>query len=310
MNFKLNSNISYLALALFLCINLVDLKSARAQQGLYFRAGAGYSFPSAKTGFSDADPNGLTGILPSTDITVGEDGSTANVKSLSGSLGAGLKATAVIGYMFNEYIGAELGLNYFRGKETLIGRLQAPDFRSQAVAYIRGADISPAIVITPGFEGINPYARLGLLLTVAGDLTIDTSIDRINVDNNGTDLLTRAQSEVMARFSAGYVAALGVLYPINDKISVFGEFEIKSFTIRSKEAEIKSFQTVGVNNGQSDLIRGGQLEDLSISQKKFIFEDEFSSSLDTNDPDQPTVIPTEEVNASGAGFNFGIRVNL
>ena len=75
---------------------------------IYFRVGAGYSFESGKTEFNNADPGGLTGITQSTDVSVSADGSTANVKSLNGSAGAGVKVNATAGYMFNPYIGAEL----------------------------------------------------------------------------------------------------------------------------------------------------------------------------------------------------------
>ena len=75
----------------------------------YIRVGTGYSFQSGKTEFNNADPNELTGIKQSTDITVNADGSSLNVKSLTGTAGAGIKANVTGGYMFNPYIGVELG---------------------------------------------------------------------------------------------------------------------------------------------------------------------------------------------------------
>ncbi|MBL6448406.1 outer membrane beta-barrel protein [Fulvivirga sp. 29W222] len=305
---RLNKTLNFLIA--FLAITTISFSQVQGQ-GFYLRAGGGYSLQSAKTEFNNADPNELTGIKQSTEVTVSADGSTTNVKSLNGSLGAGFKGNITGGYMFNPYIGAELGINYFHGDETVIGKLSSPVMNSEEVAYIRGVDLSPAIIVTPGFEGINPYARVGLLITAAGDLTIETSADIINGGGAGTDIALRAESEVTAKFSIGYVAAVGILLPVNDRISLFGEAEFKSFTIKSDEAEIKSFTTSAISDGQSVLVPGQQLEDMPVSEKKFIFKDDYTFSNTTPQPeDQPTTIPSQEVNASGAGINIGIRISF
>lgn len=292
------------------CLGAAFLLSHETQaQDFYLRVGGGYSFEAAKTEFSDADPNELTGIRQSTDITISADGSTARINSLKGSLGAGYKINVTPGYMFNRFIGAELGINYFHGDETLIGRLHSPMVQSEEVAYIRGVDIVPAILITPGFETVNPYARLGLLIPVAGDLTIETSVDQPNGGGPGTDIAVRGTAEVTPTLSVGYVGAIGVIIPVSDRLSVFGEAEFKSLSIKSDEAEITSYTTTATTDGQTALVPGQQLEDLPVSEKKFIFKDEFTTTQ--NEPeDQPRVIPSQEVNASGAGINIGVRIGF
>lgn len=297
----------YVLLACLLAFSLIS--SHADAQGFYLRVGGGYSFESAKTEFSDADPNGLTGITQSTDITVSADGSTATVTSLKGSLGAGVKFNATPGYMFNRFIGAELGINYFCGDETLIGRLHTPTTHSEEIAYIRGLDVAPAILLTPGFETINPYVRLGLLIPVAGDLTIETSVDRPNGGGAGTDIAVRGEAEVTPKFSLGYTGAIGIIVPVTDRFSIFGEAEFKSLSIKSDEAEITSYTTTATTDGQTVLVPGEQLEDLPVSEKKFIFKDEFTTSAE-EPTDEPRVIPSQEVNASSAGLNIGVRIGF
>ncbi|MBL3655240.1 outer membrane beta-barrel protein [Fulvivirga sediminis] len=267
-------------------------------QGFYVRAGGGYSIKASSSQYNDSDPNSITGIEPSTRINVNQDGTT--VESLKGTLGEGFKLGAVAGYMFNQYIGAELGVYYFHGSEQTIGETTTPLSHSIANAYIRGIDVAPAFVVTPGFEGINPYARVGLLIPVAGDLTIDTSVDQMNAGPNGETVMIRAESEVQPKFSVGYQGAIGVLFPVNSGFDIFTEVEFKSVSLRSDEAEIKSFRTT-INGNPTP---GGQLEDLPMSEKKFIFSDEFKVSENEN---EARTLPTQFVNASGIGLNVGVR---
>jgi outer membrane protein W len=277
-------------------------------QNWYVRGAAGYSGEFSKTEFNNTDPNGITGIEQSTDVTISPDGSTATVKALNGTVGAGYKFIVTGGYMFNPYIGAELGINYFRGDRTLVGRLESPQLRSQATTYIQGFDLNPAIYITPAFSGFNPYVRGGLLLPLAGNLTIETDVRQINGGGEGTDIVVKAESEVKSTFSVGYSGALGVTYPINEHFGFFGEIEFKSLSIKSKSAEIKEYSTTAVSDAGSQPVPGQQLADLPRSEKEFRFTDNFTQSTNSPPPeDEPRKIPTQYVNASGIGFNLGVR---
>lgn len=300
--------------SLILCTVMALAASTKSNaQEFYIRGGAGYSLESGGTEFNNADPNGLTMIQQSTDITVNPDGS-ARVKSLNGTLGSGFKGNVTFGYMFNPYIGAELGFNYFSGEEKTIGKLTSPLMQSEAKAYLEGLDIMPAIYLTPAFSKLNPYARIGLLIPAAGKLHIDSQVyqPQIVVDpvNNisATDVNTRATTEVESRFSVGFAGALGVTYPISPKMHVFGEVEFKNLSIKSKSAEIKEFETMGTVGGNRIPLPGGQLADLPTNETHFQFEDEYTEGAPN--PNEPRKIPTQYVNASGIGFNVGIRYSF
>lgn len=294
-----------LCFSLFLALAATTKSTA---QEFYVRGGFGFITQSGKTEFNNADPNGLTGITQSTDITVGADG-TARVKSLSGTLGGGFKGNVTFGYMFNPYIGAELGLNYFEGSDRTIGKLTSPEMESKAVAYLRGLDVMPALYLTPAFAKLNPYARIGLLIPAAGKLHIETDARAINAAGPGTDVVVRAETEVESRFSVGFAGALGVTYPIGPKLQVFGEVEFKNLSIKSKSAEIIKYETMAVNStaGVSVPVPGQQLADLPMNEKKFQFEDSYTES---DDPNAPRKIPTQYVNVGGIGVNVGIRYSF
>ena len=284
--------------------------SAAVAQEFYVRGGVGLHGESGKTEYNNADPNGLTNIQQSTDVTINADGTT-RVKALNGTLGSGFKGNLTAGYMFNKYVVAEIGFNYFDGDKKTIGKLSTPEINSSAVAYLRVLDISPSILITPGFDKLNPYARVGALLTGAGKLTIESDVLALNAAGPGTDVKVHALTDVTAKFSVGFVGAIGATYPIGKNLSVFGEVEFKNFSIKSKSAEIKEYVTTGISaDGNIFLIPGQQLADLPQSEKNFNFSDEYSGSVLGDDPNQARTIPTQFVNASGIGVNVGLRYSF
>jgi len=290
-----------------LLIGLAASTKSNAQE-FYVRGGLGFVTESGKTEFNNADPNGLTGIMQSTDITVGADGTT-RVKSLAGTLGGGFKGNITLGYMFNPYVGAEVGFNYFDGDKRTIGKLTSPVMNSQETAYLNGLDIMPAVYLTPAFAKLNPYARIGLLIPAAGKLHIETVANATNAGGPGTDIHVEAETEVESKFSVGFAGALGVTYPIGKKLHIFGEVEFKNLSIKSKSAEIKKYETTAVNSaaGVSVLVPGMQLEDLPVNEKKFQFEDSYTEG---SDPNAPRKIPTQYVNVGGIGVNVGIRYSF
>ncbi len=296
--------------ALLVMLALLLLGGGLQAQHFYFRAGGGYAFETSGTAFNDTDPLEITMVESSTNITVNADGATT-VESLQGTLGEGYRFNLTAGYMLNEYLGLEVGGTYFNGRRRNIGKFNSPIFQSQATAYIEGVDIMPAVFVTPGLDRFNPYARIGPLLTAAGDLTIETVVNQLGAGPGGSDIQIRALSEVQSEFSVGYSGALGVNYALTNNIRIFGEAKLINFTIKSESAEIQQFTTAAVSEGGAVLVEGGQLEDLPVRDKQFVFADEFTFDAEAEQPEnEPTVLPRQRVNVSSIGFNFGVQLSL
>ncbi|MDX1666522.1 MAG: outer membrane beta-barrel protein, partial [Saprospiraceae bacterium] len=277
-------------------------------QGFYVRAGGGYAWEAMTNQFNNADPNELTMITPSTETRVSSDGSTLTIEKIHGTLGEGYRYSGTVGYMVHSFIGLELEVTYFKGTETLIGSFDGPGFQSESTSSIEGFDAMPAVILTPGLEKLNPYARIGLLLTVAGDQEINTTVFEANGAGPGTDLRIGAEAEVESEFSVGYAAALGATYPLSDRLSLFGEAKFIAFTIESESASLEEFTTLAEMGGQAQPVPGQQLEDLPVSRKEFVFDDIIRQPAQGSPPpNEPRVLPSQRVNASSIGFNLGIR---
>ena len=292
------------------CLSLSLISYEGIAQKFYLKAGGGYKLESGKTSFMNADPNGFTDIMTSLDFRVGSD-NTATVEGLNGTFGAGLELALTGGYEINNFLAAELGVVYLNGKETTIGRYQDQNSTQETTAYLDGVLLSPALVIDPGFSGVNPYVRAGMVLTAAGKLFIDTSVDAPNGAGPGTDVRVDARTEIEPGFSVGFAGAIGALFPINEKFSLFGELEFRNFTIRPDKGEITEYSTLAVSNGSSDPIPGLQLDDLPVFRKSFVFSDSYQIPLGTEPPlDEPSNLPGQNANTGSLGFNFGVQVKF
>lgn len=295
---------------LLICVSLLILSYDGFAQKFYLKAGGGYKLQAGKTSFINADPNNFTSIAPSLDVSVDQNG-LATIEDISGTLGGGLELNLTGGYELNNYMAVELGIVYLNGKEKEIGKFQDQISIEESTAYLEGVLLTPALVIDPGFSGVNPYVRAGLVLTAAGKLFVDTSVDVPDGGGPGTDIRVDARTVVEPDFSVGFGGAIGALFPINEKVSLFGELEFRNFTIKAKEGEIEEFSTVAVNGGTSTPIPDRQLEDLSVSETNFIFSDSYQASFVTDPPaDQPTTLPLQYLNTGSFGFNFGVKMSF
>ena len=272
-------------------------------QKFYLKAVGGYIFPASSAAYNNADPYGLTSIQPSTSISISADGSNATIKSLNGSLGTGYKFGLAGGYHFTKHIAAELAINHFSSNDITIGKYSSPLVNEKEVAYIRGYDISPTIVLSANTNKFEPYLRVGLIFTGPGSLWVKTTADEPNGGGAGTDIAVHANSKVNSKFSVGALGAAGIKINTNKRWSIFGEAEYKAFSITGKSAKITDYSTIASSHGQAHLVTGKQLADLPLYQKSFIFSNTFQQPTNATavDMTQPPMLPTQKVNLSGVG---------
>ena len=114
--------------------------------------------------------------------------STENLVSLN--LGKGLNFGASFGYMFNDYLGAELGLNYLIGGKTSYTEqyTNALDPANPEVTSFDGEisatqfRFNPMIVVSTDFMDFVPYAKFGVMIGIG------TKISETYTDNTTPDV--------------------------------------------------------------------------------------------------------------------------
>ena len=261
--------------------------SAQAEKGAYVSINAGYGFGAGNN--SNEVLGFRWGMFNSTQNTP-----TISTSELANvSLGKGLNFGAAFGYMFNKYVGGELGISYLMGgksdaKQTFL----SGNYMNDSVEA-RMLQIKPTLVISGGFSKINPYAKFGIVLGLG------TSVNIEREERDGADL-TMTNQEFSGSTSIGFQGGAGLLYSLNEKISLFGELNLVNLSFSPEKASYTEFTENGVN----------VLPLIDVSDKEI----EFSESIVTNGGPSNPAIPTKDFkttfNLGSLGLNFGMRYNF
>lgn len=276
-------------------------------QGFYGELNVGYGF-----GY----PSSVLGTTSHTTIVNGlPTGSTT--ENNYGSVGQGLNLTLAPGYMFNEHIGVELGLNYFLGSNVLVSQATS-DFTSNALgmqnvewnngnghAQSNQFRVIPALVLSTGTSNkLSGYVKAGLIVPVGGKTVVTTERNIYTLNPlNGTSTKDVEESETVTKgnITVGFRGAIGLNFAISDKISVFGEVFSTALQIKAKHSELTKRTLNGVS-----LIDNEEVIDL---QTDFVNEVTTGNGtvVDNNAPSQALATKT---NFNQLGLAIGVKFNF
>jgi len=217
---------------------------------------------------------------------------SAKIDQVNVSLGKGVSFVVTAGYMFNKYLGAEIGFNYLLGTKTKA--VYITDYGK--TDYFISADMIrfvPSVVITAGLDRVNPYAKFGMILgigSVTNEMTYEegsTLVEKTFVMSGGTAI--------------GCMAVTGVLVKLNKHFSFFGELTMVSLSYAPTKGKL-----IHATYNNNDLLPG-----LSVKDK----ETEYVRSLKVNylDPepdDQPKKELRQKLPFGSFGISAGVRFCL
>lgn len=273
--------------------------SANAQ-GFYLKLGPGFTAKGAGIGYGNSEST-YTIVPNSSDKLVSE-------KPLSNSFGGGFNFNVTPGYMFNEFIGAELDINAVFGSKTLLSkstttgsnysRMNMTEGRLQG-----GVFLSPSIIITTGGEGkLKPYARFGTVINVAGKIIVDENYDF----KAGSDTEIRVSTEETKLSSGlGLVGGLGVNYAMSEKISLYAEVIANSLSVYNKSNEYTAYEEK--ENGTVT----GKLSDWKTYNKQTNYVKELTSASngqETTNQDKASDELRSKLNLSSFGLRIGVKI--
>ncbi|MDB4835042.1 hypothetical protein OAH12_00480 [Cyclobacteriaceae bacterium] len=216
---------------------------------------------------------------------VSADGST---EAIFGTLGKGVPLSLAFGHMFNENIGVELGASYLFGSNVLLGEDLSGGNVSRAEASTSQFRLSPQLV--GKYKGF--YSKIGFIIPVFGKTTLTTTDPSLL----GT---IETESAIEGHLSLGFTGAIGYEYQLNDKLSLFGEFQVISLNIKAKSSEFTKFDVDGVD--QLDNLGQGALSGYSK-------ETNYVKTIDANSAANDVL--TFKRSYSSMGLNIGITYTL
>ncbi len=254
-------------------------------QGLYLKAGGSMALGWPWTYSANESYNKLEMSTTGTEV-----------QSKNTNFGLGFSPMISAGYMFNQYIGAELGLGYQMGitrvnENILLNTTTYKTYKADTRMKCDWMWVNPQLVLaTPNTTGFSPYGRVGVVLGFSPKMTISLE----NVDDSGI-----RKTEITGGMPWGINLALGTNYPLCKNFSVFGELEMLQMNYTPETSEIKEYKDAKGND---------VLSALTEKSKKTEFSDSWSSTDISND--QPNKAARINLPLSSFKINAGIRFNF
>jgi len=214
-------------------------------QGFYLKVGLGYAGAIGSQSMYDT-PIPFNGFPTGYNGTRNNTASTEEYSIKGVSMGAGTLGTLGVGYMFTENIGVQLdaGLSFSSKKYT---------FNDLNVGLSTGSGgsipgnimttqqanspflLMPSLVLQSGDE-VKLYTRVGLVLPMSASISQHQVVS--NAPGTGALVFDDYDWTLKTSFSAGFSAAVGVKYAINDRMSVWGEVSFISLSVYAKEQDL------------------------------------------------------------------------
>ena len=265
-------------------------------QGGYVSFNAGYAFPSGAQTLTNYTEYKVDDGL---NYTIDRD----TYEQVAFSLGKGVNLGATVGYMFNEHIGAELGLSYLIGGETAssYSSSEISPFYSETVSIetltsSKMLRIIPSLVLSAGGEKIKPYVKFGLVFG-KGSVTEETSYQD---NSNGFSVSNSEIVKLSGGTALGLSSALGANISLSDNMCFFGELQMINMSYAPKTGELIESKVNGVN----------VLPTLTTAEIQTDFVDSYTSDNNNYTPYLPSQELKQRLPFGSFGINVGLKISF
>jgi hypothetical protein len=248
-------------------------------QGLYVKAHGSFQIGAAEGNMLAAPQDFLSdeGFYP-----LLEGDLNGSVKYAQGSYGEGVYAGIGVGYMFNEYVGIELGIgNLFGSDQDYVITSGADAFTTTNSFKVLG--ITPSIVLNaPLGDKLSLSSRFGAFVGVSPELEQTWGYSGFSQ----AEILTENATE--GTVGIGFQTALGLEYALSDVLALSFDLTYTGLNFEPENGSITKFTVDGVD----------QLDDLNSDFRNYTYG-EFEGP--TNQ------LPSFKVSASSLGFGLGLK---
>jgi hypothetical protein len=175
-------------------------------------------------------------------------------KNFYGTGGEGFTSGVGVGYFFNKNLGVEMGISYFQSKTSLAQQtiLEGGNFRGTLLFYARSQQlrILPSLVIRGSDKGVQPYARMGFVVPVMGEVRINNILENDATYNattfDDTDTKERIENDIVFNGapSWGYNSAFGINIPIEPNLSLCVEAELITLGVKAGRSKVMGSSSV------------------------------------------------------------------
>lgn len=258
-------------------------------QGAYVQVNTGLAFAMGAQNLDYLDFNNYESNSTGSDYT-------STREQVSVSLGKGFNIGGAFGYMFNEHVGAELGLSYLVGGKSEANTTERSTNYNSTTDYTLSSKmirIIPTLVIATGGEKINPYAKFGVVIG-SGSVLYET-----NSISDGDIYISNL--ELSGGMALGLTSSIGAMYNLSDNMALFGELNM----INMSYAPTKGETTLATYNGIDEL------STMTTNEKETEFVDSYTyNSASSTSDSQPNQDLKIRLPFGSFGINVGLKINF
>lgn len=236
-------------------------------QGPYAKLGLGYQF-----GMGSATQTQYSG---------------SQIERVKLNYGKGVVANFALGYMFNPNIGAELGFGYLAGDKNETKSVYSNRVENN-VNYSRMLLIQPSVIISAGKEGLNPYAKFGLV-AAKGKL-----VNEYELNHNG---VYNVKTESNGGWGLGLQGAVGVEFGLSEQLGFFTELSMSNLSYAPERSEIVAYEYNGAD----------VLHTVTTRFRETEYVDSYQENKSDSMPRQEL---KENLPMSHVGVNIGVKFNF
>jgi opacity protein-like surface antigen len=266
-----------------LCFSILVLVglNAQAQEGLYFQVQTGYALQAAG------------GNIPGFG-NVSFDEQSYTEEQIKLSLGNGFNFGIAGGYMFNEHVGLEVGINQLFGAETTAKWTGEDEFWGDTYSFEDSYTLSssitrilPALILRQEAGNVQIYTKLGASI---GFGSITSTAKSKSLYNGLPDGDMEEELILNGGVCLGFNGAFGVIIPVADQLYLTTEVQL----LTSSYAPTKGEYTKYIVDGE-DL-----LSEIPEEERTFDIVDEVNYDSDNGD------MLRIDVPMSSVGINIGL----
>jgi len=223
------------------------------------------------------------------------------VKGISLMWGKGINGQIEGGYNFNKYIGVDLGVRDFWGlniKKTSDGTSGSEGgYYSETNTFQPMVlQVIPSVVISPGFDNFNPYARIGASIGVYPAVYRKESQTTSQATGSTT---INYQGVYYGHIPIGFDVAGGVQWNFADNMNIKAELDFTGMNYTPAHYKLNKYSIDGVDH----------FNDLTNKQKYIDFVKSYDK-LETIPDDSHNKRLRESFPLTGVGLNVGFTMKF
>ncbi len=261
----------------------ITAQEQKPKNRFYFSIHSGYNLSSGNT------ENINTGFLrlgwPG--FNVEQNGTTTTSSNSKFNMGSGISYGGSFGYNFNKYLGSEVAVSYLKSESDINYRLSNSrtinNFNSKML------QIKPCLIVSAGFEKIDPFIKFGLVL---GKISINNNVEL------GNAVLSRQYTFLYdGGLAVGYTGAFGINYNLGNNLLISLDTNFINLSYSPKKQTFTQFSENGVD--KTSLI-------VNPVREEYFDELEEDPSF-VPDPNAPQKRTSESISFGSFGFNLGVK---